>query len=176
MKIFYGAAIQGEQERGRRAYVHQTILDTIKETGHRVVAEHTRGKSTEEGAELLEQAFGPLPPVGNERTVYVRRKLIEAVEGGIDAAIFEVSVPSTGTGNELTHAYLRPRLGLPRIPILALYEQDFWPSNLSTMIRGISSEEVPNFQLRVYQKIEQAKQVVQEFLEVHARTSDHTWW
>ena len=38
----------------------------------------------------------------------------------IDAAVFEVSTPSLGTGIEIAHTYLRPRLGLPAIPMLAV--------------------------------------------------------
>jgi hypothetical protein len=55
----------------------------------------------------------------------MRNKMIEAIEGEIKAAIFEVSTPSLGTGIEIAHAYLRLRLGLSRIPLLALYEKDY---------------------------------------------------
>jgi hypothetical protein len=67
----------------------------------------------------------------------------------IHAAIFDVSTPSLGTGIEIAHAYLRPRLCLPAIPVIALYQKDCWPNNLSTMIRGIPSDEVSNFMLKV---------------------------
>ena len=67
----------------------------------------------------------------------------------IDAAIFEVSTPSLVTGIELAHAYLRPKLGLTEISVMALYQKDYWPNNLSTMIRGITSDEVSNFMLKV---------------------------
>ena len=76
--------------------------------------------------------------------------------GDIDAAVFEVSVPSLGTGIEMAHAYLRPRLGLPEIPILALYEKDFWPNNLSSMVRGLSSGLYPNFVVKEYEDLEEA--------------------
>jgi hypothetical protein len=36
-----------------------------------------------------------------------------------------VSTSSLGTGIELAHAYLRPGLGLPAIPVIALYQEDY---------------------------------------------------
>jgi len=38
--------------------------------------------------------------------------MIEGVEGDIDTAVFEVSTPSLGTGIEISHVYLRPRMNL----------------------------------------------------------------
>ncbi len=85
-----------------------------------------------------------------ERSILIRNKMIEFIEGDIDAAVFEVSTPSLGTGIELAHAYLRPRLGLPAIPVIALYQKNYWPNNLSTMIRGINQDAVPDFVVLEY--------------------------
>jgi hypothetical protein len=65
---------------------------------------------------------------------------------------------------ELAHAYLRPRIGLSLIPVLALYEKDYWPNKLSTMIRGISTENVPHFTLKEYKNLEDGKKILNEFL------------
>ena len=100
-----------------------------------------------------------------ERTVLIRNKMIEFVEGDIDAAIFEVSTPSLGTGIEIAHAYLRPRLGLPTIPVVALYQKDYWPNNLSTMIRGITSNEAPHFMLKVYDDPANAQEFIPDLLK-----------
>ena len=78
--------------------------------------------------------------------------MIELIEGDIDAAVFEVSTPSLGTGIEIAHAYLRPRLGLTAIPVFALYQKNYWPNNLSTMIRGITKDEVADFVIQEYDK------------------------
>ena len=82
----------------------------------------------------------------------------------IDAAVFEVSPPSLGTGIEHAHAYLRPRLGLKAIPVIALYQKDYWPNNLSTMIRGITAEEAPHFRLKVYHEPADAGEFIPELL------------
>lgn len=165
MRIFYGSAIQGAKDRSERAHVHRTLIELIKSKGHAVISEHTAGRGKEETAELLEKAIGPLPPLGIERTVYVRRKMIEAIEGDIGAAIFEVSTPSIGTGIEIAHAYLRPKKGLPEIPILSLYQRGHWPNNLSSMIRGITHEEIPNFHQKEYTDLEDANSYVSGFLK-----------
>ncbi|MHC4170666.1 MAG: hypothetical protein ACYSWQ_27330 [Planctomycetota bacterium] len=163
-KVFYGSAIQGAKDRAERAHINKALIECIKHEGYTVAFEHTCGRTVEETAELLGKAVGPLPPVGIERTIYVRQKLIEAVEGGIAAAIFEVSTPALGTGIELAHAYLRPRMGLPEIPILLLYQEGYWPNNLSSMVRGISAEEAPALNLKQYKDLDEAKACIAQFL------------
>ena len=164
MKIFFGAAIQGAHNREERAVVHRLIIDAIKSYGCEVVSEHTSGRDYDATAQLLEKTLGTLPPKGMERTVLIRNKMIEFIEGDIDAAIFEVSTPSLGTGIEIAHAYLRPKLGLPEIPVIVLYQKDYWPNNLSTMIRGITSDEVSNFMLKVYDEPGNAGKFIPELL------------
>ncbi len=168
MKIFYGAAIQGTKdsnERTERARIHRALIDVIKNNGYDVVSEHTAGRNKEETAILLERAIGPLPSPGStERTVCIRKGMIAGLEGDICAAIFETSTPSIGTGIELTHAYMRPRKGLPEIPILALYQTGYWSHDLSSMVRGITAEDLPNFRLKRYERLEDAENLIKDFL------------
>jgi hypothetical protein len=165
MKIFFGAAIQGAQNREERAAVHRLIIDAIKSCDGEVISEHTTGKDYDATARLLEETLGAMPPKGMERTVLIRNKMIEFIEGDIDAAVFEVSTPSLGTGIEIAHAYLRPRLGLVEIPVIALYQKDYWPNNLSTMIRGITRDEVSNFALKEYDDPNSAREFIPELFE-----------
>lgn len=165
MKIFFGAAIQGASNREKRAAVHRLIIDAIKSCDCEVISEHATGKDYDATAKLLGQTLGMLPPQGMERTVFIRNKMIEFIEGDIDAAIFEVSTPSLGTGIEIAHAYLRPRLGLPEIPVIALYQKDYWPNNLSTMIRGITADEAPHFMLKMYDNPVNAGEFIPELLQ-----------
>jgi len=163
MKVFYGAAIQGAENREIRANIHKTIIDTIKKQGLEVFTEHTTGKTYQEAIEKLEQSIGKMPKDGLKRRNFVRNKMIEAIESNIVAAVFEVSTPSLGTGIEIAHAYLRPRMGIKEIPILVLYEKDYWPNKLSTMIRGISNEELPNFNLIEYTNFYDVENIIQNF-------------
>ena len=165
MKVFYGAAIQGSKNRKERSHIHKFIINSIKKQGYEVYTEHTTGKSYKEAIEKLEQSIGKLPKDDLKRRIYVRNKMIEGIESDIKAAVFEVSNPSLGTGIEIAHAYLRPRIGLKEIPILALYEKDYWPNKLSTMIRGISTEEMSNFYLVDYNNIKDVEKIIQNFLQ-----------
>jgi len=163
MNVFYGAAIQGAENREKRANIHKTIIELIKKQGFNVYTEHTTVKTYKEAIEKLEQSFGRMPKEDLKRRIFVRNKMIEGIESDIKAAVFEVSNPSLGTGVEIAHAYLRPRMGLKEIPILALYEKDYWPNKLSTMIRGISCEEFPNFILEEYTSINDVVNIIQNF-------------
>ena len=165
MKIFFGAAIQGAHNREERAGVHRMIIDAIKSCNCEVISEHATGKDYNSTAKLLEETLGILPPQGMDRTVLIRNKMIEFIEGDIDAAVFEVSTPSLGTGIEIAHAYLRPRLGFPAIPVFALYQKNYWPNNLSTMIRGITRDAVSNFVVKLYEEPDDARTFIPELLE-----------
>ena len=165
MKVFFGAAIQGSEIREKRARVHRQIMDVIIGCGCKLISEHTAGIDFQDTRRLLEETFGPMPPRGMERRIFIRNKMIEHIEGDIDAAVFEVSTPSLGTGIELAHAYLRPRMGLPLIPVIALYQKDYWPNNLSAMISGINQEQVPGFYLKEYDQQEGFAQFIPELIE-----------
>jgi len=164
MKIFFGAAIQAHKKFGERRKVYKHILSTLKDLSATICSEHTAGETIEEIIALQEKAIGPTPPSGFERTRYIRNRLIEFIEGDIDGAVFEISTPSLGTGIELTHAYLRRRMGLPPIPILALYEKDYWPNKLSTMIRGLSPESAGDFTLAEYKNLDELTQSLSKFV------------
>lgn len=163
MNVFYGGAIQGAQNRKIRASVNKAIIDKIKQLEYHVVTEHTTSTSHAKAMIELEKAIGPLPEDEMLRRQYVREKMIDAVEGDIVACVFEVSIPSLGTGIEFAHAYLRPRLGLKKIPVLALYQKDYWPNKLSTMIRGISKESISHITIYDYETVDDAKQYLESF-------------
>jgi len=165
MNVFYGAAIQGSRERSERAEVNHFLINCIKNNGFNVSTEHTSGKNYEEVIKKLEESIGKMPEGDLNRRVFVRNKMIEAIEGDVHACVFEVSVPSLGTGVEVAHAYLRPRMGLPVVPVLALYEKGYWPNELSSMIRGISPEVAPHFILKEYVDSDEARAILIDFLD-----------
>ena len=164
MRIFFGAAIQGLTQRGERSLLYAGIMESIKSLGHTLVSEHTATGSREETARAMEESIGPLPPAGLQRNSYVRNRMIEAIESDIGAAIFEVSTPSLGTGIEIAHAYLRPRMGLKAVPILNLYQTGFWPNQLSTMIRGITPSVVPELAIVEFTDIPSAQSEIRKWL------------
>ena len=164
MKIFYGAAIQGAKDRSERSDTHAIFMDIIKSFGFDIITEHTKGKTKAECNKLLELAIGRLPKSGYERASYIRNQMIKAIEGQLAAAIFDASIPSLGTGIEIAHIYMRPSKGLKRIPILVLYEKNYWPNNLSAMIRGIDTLEYPNFSLIEYSSVSEGVESIKCFL------------
>lgn len=163
MDVFYGGAIQGAQNRKERADVHQYIINKIKKLGYHVLTEHTTGTSYAEAINRLEESIGPLPKDELLRRQYVRDKMIQFVEGDITASVFELSIPSLGTGIEFAHAYLRPKIGLSEIPVLGLYQKDYWPNKLSTMIRGLTKKTAPQVTIYEYESIEDAEQYLENF-------------
>ena len=164
LTVFFGAAIQGAQNREERSEIHRRLIAAIKTFGCQVLSEHTGGADFDKTAALMESSIGPLPEKGKERTVHIRNEMIRQIESDIDAAVFEVSTPSLGTGIEIAHAYLRPRLSLPEIPVIALYQKDYWPNHLSAMIDGISREQVPHFTLLEYNNPDHAAQLLEPVL------------
>lgn len=165
MRIFYGTAIQGKRDRSDRAEVNNAIFACIKENGGEVVYDHTLGTTREDTSARLEKVLGTLPSADLDRRILVRNKMIEMIEGDIDGAIFEVSVPSLGTGIEIAHAYLRSRMGLKDIPILILYEKDYWPHNLSTMIKGLTIETAPTVHVKEYATFDEISAYIKDFIK-----------
>jgi len=165
MKFFFGAAIQGHREWGAHAETYSTIIETINHHKHSILSDHTTGLSRDATIEKLEQKIGPLPNDEYQSRVYVRNKMIEMLErDDLAGIIFEVSVPSLGTGVEIAHAYLRERLGLKPVPILLLYKKDFWPNKLSSMVRGVPIDQFPCYHLLEYENLHDLKNTVESFL------------
>ena len=164
MKVFYGAAIQGRGDRKERADINRMLIETIKNSGNDVVTEHTAAETYEDAVEMLEMAFGKLPKDPQERTNANRTNIIDALSGDVDAAIFDVTVPSLGTGIEIAHAYIRPKLGLKEIPILLLYNKSYG-AELSGMVRGMSKAELPNVVMMEFSTPEEAQGIIKAFFE-----------
>ena len=164
MKVFYGAAIQGARDRRERADINRALMEAIKAAGHVVVTEHTSARTYDEAMRMLEKAFGRLPEKKEERTVFNRVKIIEALESAdLGAAVFDVTVPSLGTGIEIDHACSRKKMGLAEIPILFLYDPSYG-RELSGMIRGMGEMELPNVTMRDYGSVKEAAAAIRDFL------------
>ncbi len=167
MKFFFGAAIQGHRTWGSHAKVYDKIIQLIKNSGHTVLTEHTTGLTRSETIHKLEQKIGPLPDDEYQSRVYVRNKMIEMLElDDLSGIVFEVSVPSLGTGVEIAHAYLRKQLGLKPASILVLYKKGFWPNKLSTMVKGIPLDQFPNFILHEYDDLKDLEHAVLSFVQI----------
>jgi hypothetical protein len=92
----------------------------------------------------------------------VRRQDLEWVDEATHVVAL-VNAPSLGVGMEIQRAIDKPRLGMNSTPILCLISKDRSPG-LSFMIRGVSEEESPLFQLREYENLNQAQKHIHNFL------------
>ncbi|MGE4234349.1 MAG: hypothetical protein AB7F43_13560 [Bacteriovoracia bacterium] len=164
MKIYFGAAIQGNFKRDARVEVMKAFVSCVESLGHQVLTEHICCSNKEEVLGLLKKKFGKLPESPAERAIFIRDTMIQYIEGDLDAAVFEVSAPSLGTGIEIAHSYLRPKLGLKPIPILLLYEKDFWPNGLSLMLTGLTEKSAPGLEVFEYKTINEAREKLASFL------------
>lgn len=163
-RVFFGAAIQGARDRSERARVNKSIIDLIRKSGLDVASEHATGLNKEETRVLLERGLGTLPQDPIERSRHIRRAMLELIDGDIVLAVFETSVPSLGTGIEFDHACTRPNRGLSPVPIVALYQKDYWPHGLSTMVRGVNPDELHNLSLIEYESISDLESQLGTFL------------
>lgn len=168
MKIMFGAAIQGARDRHAHRAVNRRIILQIKDAGLGLVTEHTMESTPDDVETSLDKSIGPLPPaeLGLRRKEYIRSKIIDGIESkDVKAAIFEATIPSLGTGIELAHSYLRPRLGKSEIPILVLYHEGYWESGLSMMVRGLPFYELPNVEVHYYKDMEEMDRIVVDFID-----------
>ena len=54
---------------------------------------------------------------------------------------------------------------LPEIPILLLYQKNYWPNKLSSMLRGITNDVTGKLRLCEYESAQDLKKMIKEFLE-----------
>jgi hypothetical protein len=92
-KVFYGAAIMGAVDKKDRSRIHQFIIEAIKISVATSSASIQRAATSIKCAWLLEDSLISLPHVEEERPIVIRRKMVEFIEGHIDAVIFKVSTP-----------------------------------------------------------------------------------
>lgn len=84
----------------------------------------------------------------------------------VDIATHVVAIvngPSYGVGMEIERAILKPQRGLGETPILCLVREDLL-KDLSFMIRGVSRQEAPKFRLRTYKNLNEAENIISEFI------------
>lgn len=165
MKVYFGAGIQGNantEQRSERAAHYKALIEAIQSCGHEVIFEHTATNNRDEVWKILERQFGELPKDPDERGAFIRDKNIEAIEELADAVVLEVSTPSLGVGIEFAHAYLRPRMGLRKIPVLCLYQKGFWGHGLSIMVSG-AAKGLSNVVTREYETLDHALESIREF-------------
>lgn len=165
LKIYYSGSMQGAPEPDPE-FAWKLVQDMIQK-GADVLSEHVAARNPQEKEEIIARRFGKTvdqlkanPQSDND--IYTQD--LEWVDQATHL-IALVNGPSHGVGMEIEHAILKPRLGLNETPILCLIQENIRP-RLSRMVSGISLQKAPNFQLRTYQNLDQAKQHIFDFLTI----------
>lgn len=130
--------------------------------GFVVLDEEVVALTREKGFEIyLEKTGIDLTKINNPEPLVYKKNV-----GGVDQANYLIAIvdgPSHGVGMELMRALLKPKMGLNETKILCLLHKDNLP-RLSWMIKGVSKGEYPNFEIKTYQDLESAKEIVKVFL------------
>lgn len=113
MRIYFTAAISDVPAEHQENY--KRIVDTLKELGHRVIAQHILGKASEEMAKQTEE----------EATAFYK-KLIKWKHQS-DLVVVEGSYASFGVGQEITYTLTQEK------PVIVLHIKGWRPHILTAL-------------------------------------------
>lgn len=163
MKIYYSGSIKGVPETDPD--FAWNLVQFMKSGGANVLSEHVAARNQHEmdevraknvGMDITEMLSLPDP------WIFVRKKDIKWVDEATHVVAL-VNSPSHGVGMEIERAILKPERGLNETPILCLVHEQLI-NKISFMLRGVSKEECPKFSLRTYSSMEEAKNIINDFL------------
>ncbi|MFC1625668.1 hypothetical protein ACFL1Q_01335 [Patescibacteria group bacterium] len=169
LKVCYSGSIKGVPE-AEPDFLWQ-LVRFIASGGADVLSEHVAARSQQEmdevramkwGMDIQEMLAQPEPWFS------IRKKDTEWVDEATHVLAL-VNAPSHGVGMEIERAILKPERGLKETPILCLIHEQM-VEKLSFMIRGVTEEEAPNFYLKTYSSLHEAKEIIYDFL-TNNRTS-----
>ena len=152
--VYLAGAIRGERIMEK---IIKDIVAYIKNLGLQVLTEHV-------GADDPIASFAD--KIGKTKKDLTAEDIEEQDIQWLNQAthvIAEISGASTGTGREIEYARTKGDFGKVPAIILCLYqiEREFYAS---PMIRGMSNNRYPNIIIKSYIDINQAKEIINEFL------------
>ena len=167
IKVYYSGTIAGAPEIDLN--FPRQLVEFMEEKGANVLSKHVayaddREEMNRIKAEKMGISIQELKSMTREEYVKnaVRKQDLDWVDESTHVVAL-VNAPSHGVGMELQEAILKPRLGLNETPILCLIHKDLY-NKLSGMVTGVSPEESPKFFIRTYENINDAQEIVFEFL------------
>ncbi|MGI5840902.1 MAG: hypothetical protein ACOX6N_01700 [Patescibacteria group bacterium] len=158
-KIYYSGSIKGSPEPDSE--LPWKLVRYMMDNGADVLSEHVAARSREEMEEIRTRRTA-LGRLGSQPWFSVRRQDILWVDQATHLVAL-VNSPSIGVGMEIQRALDKPKFGLNQTPVLCLIGEGRLP-DLSYMVRGISQDESPSFQLKTYGDVKQACQHIFSFL------------
>jgi len=163
LKVYYSGSIKGTPEPDPEFPLK--LVQYMAQNGADVLSEHVASRNPQEMEEIRARRIGKTIQElqKNPKPWFaIRRQDIDWVNEATHVVAL-VNSPSLGVGMEVQRALDKPKLGMNETPILCLVQEDIFPK-LSFMIRGITSQESPLFQLQTYKDLEQAQQNIFNFL------------
>lgn len=157
LKVYYSGSIKGTPEPDPE--FPWKLVQYMKENGARVLSEHVAARNQEDRDEILARNIGVSIQQLREDTqpwFGVRKRDLDWVKESSHVVAL-VNAPSIGVGMEIQTAIIEGK------PVLCLVQSQLL-ANLSYMVRGITPQESPSFQLRAYRDLEQAKRHIFDFL------------
>lgn len=161
--VYYSGSIKGAPEL-EPDFAWQ-LVQYMGEGGADVLSEHVAARNKAEMDEIRARRTGQEIQVMRthpEPWFQIRRKDAEWVDEATHF-VAVVNAPSHGVGMEIERAILKPARGLNLTPVLCLVHEQLL-DNLSFMIRGVTSDEHPDFHVQTYASLDDAKDVVHAFL------------
>lgn len=161
--VYYSGSINGALEPDPE--FAWKLVQYMGKNGADVLSEHVAARNKQEMDEIRTRRMGITVQEWQKNLqpqFIVRSQDLEWVNRATHVVAL-VNAPSFGVGMEIQRALDKPKLGMNKTPILCLVQEDLLPK-LSFMVRGITTEESPSFQLQIYQNLDQAKEHIFDFL------------
>lgn len=164
-KVYFSGSISGVAH-PEPFFFHHLVRHMV-DNGADVLSEHVGGRSYDERETIRTRRLGfDVRTLDNPAPV-VRRKDIEWVEEATHV-VAVVDTPSTGVGMEVQHALNKHRMGMNLTPVLCLVQKDILDEDrLTDMIGGINMDDSPVAYVIPYTDMEDAKNIITNFLTSH---------
>jgi hypothetical protein len=161
MKIYFSSSIRGVPNPEPDFAWH--IVQTMLKGGANVLSEHVGARNRKEMDDIFARKSGIDRRTLDQPWFEARRIDMQWVDEATHL-VAVVNGPSHGVGMELERAILKPERGLNSTPILCLIQENLLKEGLTWMIRGVSRDECPVFELLTYTDLKDAREKVTNFL------------
>ena len=164
LKVYFSNSIRGEM--GSVEDIGVEIVNFMAENGANVLSENVAFLEPEIGLPMFQRRTGidlTKVTVAEERARIIREVDISWVDEATHL-VAVVNGASYGVGMELQRAMDKPKMDMNETPVLCLVHKSCLES-LSSMVRGVDTKkEGSNFELKVYEDVDGAKEIISDFL------------
>ena len=143
--VYFAAAMRGDTSLKETV---QALVPFVQSLDHDVLTEHVAAPETPDTDLTAEE---------------IESRDIAWLDSATHV-IAEISGASTGVGREIEYARVKEKFGKTPTQVLCIYrvDREFYAS---PMIRGMDQNRYPNVAVRKYASVDEAKDIIKEFLE-----------